>query len=169
MRELVYFAYGSNLLSARLHARVPGCLPLHTACLGGFELCFHKAGMDGSAKCNALRVPYRESVVHGVTWRLPGSEKPLLDAAEGLGRGYREAGVEVRLADGSRLAVFTYLATHIDGRLLPFDWYREHVLAGAREWGLPQAYTDGIAAIPAVADPDSERAAREWALHRRAA
>lgn len=166
MQELSYFAYGSNLFSARLRARVPGCLPLHAARLDGFELCFHKAGMDGSGKCNALPVSHRKSAVHGMVWSFPRQEKPQLDAAEGLGRGYREAGIEVCLANGTRLTAFTYLATHIDGRLRPFDWYLEHVLAGAREWDLPPAYTRGISITPAVPDPDHERAAREWSLHR---
>ena len=50
--------------------------------------------------------------------------------------------------------------------LLPFDWYKEIVLAGARENGLSRDYLDAIEAVPSVVDPDPERAARNRAVLR---
>jgi gamma-glutamylcyclotransferase len=50
------FAYGSNMLSARLRERVPSARPAGTACLPGFSLRWHKVSVDGSGKCNVVEV-----------------------------------------------------------------------------------------------------------------
>ena len=44
----------------------------------------------------------------------------------------------------------------IDTTLRPFDWYKEHVLRGAREHGLPVAYVAGIERIGTVGPPPAE-------------
>jgi hypothetical protein len=58
-----YFAYGSNMETARLRERMPSAKPLGVAKLSGHELRFHKRSKDGSGKCNAfapttMRVPW---------------------------------------------------------------------------------------------------------------
>ena len=56
----------------------------------------------------------------------------------------------------------TYLASdrHIDPACIPFDWYRDLVVAGAIEHGLPPPYVEELAGTPAAPDPDAARAAR---------
>jgi gamma-glutamylcyclotransferase len=49
-----YFAYGSNMCSGRLRARVT-CDFVTTAKLAGYQLRFHKLSRDGSSKCDAFR------------------------------------------------------------------------------------------------------------------
>jgi hypothetical protein len=51
---VVYFAYGSNMSTARLRERMPSCKPLGTATLPGHALRFHKRSTDKSGKCNAF-------------------------------------------------------------------------------------------------------------------
>ena len=45
-------------------------------------------------------------------------------------------------------------------RAFPSTWYRDLVVAGAIEHGLPPRYVEELARVPAAADPDVARAAR---------
>lgn len=160
-----YFAYGSNMSSQRLRARVPSARSVSTACLTGHKLCFHKVGRDGSAKCDAFATGDGKDEVIGVLFTLPAQEKPSLDAAEGLGRGYDLAWVAIRDGEGNAVEAFTYRATSIDRTLQPYHWYKEHVLRGCQEHRLPDRYIATVRAVVSVDDPDSDRAQREQAIH----
>ena len=50
-------------------------------------------------------------------------------------------------------------------RPLGLDWYKEHVLRGARELGLPAQYVAAIERIAADIDADEQRRRRERAIH----
>lgn len=155
-----YFAYGSNMLVRWLRTRAPGAYPLGAAQLRGCELRFHKRGLDGSAKCGI--VPAGADVqVHGVLYAIEPEEKPALDRAESLGVGYRQEPVVVTLEDGPTTA-FTYVArpSARDESLRPYEWYKELVVAGAVEHGLPGHYVARLRAVAAIPDPDRERSAK---------
>lgn len=160
--HLFYFAYGSNLLSARLRERVPSARLEASAALADFRLAFNKRGADGSAKCNL--VPGRESdAVHGVIWRVHPDEKAALDAVEGPAY---YTWWRILPAAGREYPVFTYMArpgmTTDDGK--PYDWYRAYVIAGAREHEFPADYIDALHGVPGMPDPDQERAQRNRAI-----
>jgi hypothetical protein len=156
------FAYGSNMLSARLRQRVPGAQLVGTATLRGHALRWHKVAKDGSGKCDIV-LAEPGSVVHGVLYEIPAYEKQHLDRAQGLGFGYAEKDIlgEYRT---SMITATAYVATHIDDSLLPFTWYRALVIAGAVEHGLPIEYVDGLRAIDAKLDIDAHRHAQHMAL-----
>ncbi len=162
---MFYFAYGSNMSVRRMQRRIPSASALTAATLKGHRLAFHKVGRDGSAKCDVLASPRSDELVHGVLYRMASEHKTDLDQHEGLGRGYAEKQVAVTRTDGTRCDAFLYYATHIDGALKPFRWYREHVLRGACEHGLPAAYIARILATEVVEDPDAERHAVELAIY----
>ncbi len=159
---LLNFAYGSNMLSARLRQRVPGALLIGAAMLHGHALRWHKVAKEGSGKCDIVPAE-PASVVHGVLYEIPAQEKHHLDHAEGLGFGYAEKDILVECKTGMPQAT-AYVATHIDASLLPFTWYRSLVIAGAIEHGLPNAYVDGLRAINAKLDVDAHRHAQHMAL-----
>jgi hypothetical protein len=53
--------------------------------------------------------------------------------------------------------VCTYIAdaSFIDDSLQPYSWYKDFVLAGAEEHGLPAEYVESrIVAVHAIGDPD---------------
>ena len=131
----------------------------------GYALRFHKRGGDGSGKCDAFRTGEPADRLWGALYRL--NERQLADLDRIEGSGYRRATVEVFLGDRA-LEADLYVARPEarEAGLLPFDWYKEIVLAGARENGLSQGYLDAIEAVPSVADPDLERAARNRAVLR---
>ncbi len=69
-RTVLNFAYGSNMLVARIRERAPSARPLGVAELRGHELRWHKAGMDGSAKCDVVASSDPRAVVLGVVYAL---------------------------------------------------------------------------------------------------
>jgi gamma-glutamylcyclotransferase len=157
---LLYFAYGSNLLPARLLARTPSARVVAVGRLPGHRLCWHMASSDGSGKCDV--VAEAAANVHGAVWRLDPADKPALDAAESLGHGYSERRMTVHTPAGP-LEAWTYLALRTDPARRPYRWYRDIVAAGARHHALPADYVAALEAIEAVEDPDPLRDAH----HRR--
>lgn len=162
---LTYLAYGSNMSTARLRARVPSARAIGTVVLREYQLRFHKRGTDGSAKCDAFHTGDPEDHLLGVLFTMDDGDKPSLDRAEGLGAGYDIATVEAETPHGEHVAAFTYIATDLDDSLVPFDWYLNHVLRGALDHGLPRQYCDALRTVPTMTDPDTARAEREQAIH----
>jgi len=152
---VTYFAYGSNLLFARLHARCPSIVNLGTARLHNHRLSFNKPGGDRSGKCGIETVNGDEYVL-GVLYQMVRDEKPTLDHIEGVGHGYRDQEIVVH-TDQGELDCFTYYPTRVDESLLPWDWYKAFVLHGARQNDFPAAYVSMIEAVDSLVDPDAAR------------
>lgn len=155
---MYYFAYGSNMLTARLARRVPIVRPAGPAWLGGHQLHFHLCGSDGSGKCNVLHTGHEHDVVHGVLFELEADRLDGLHAAEGPPYVFLE--LEVGTAAGSRqAAIYRGRSEWLADRLTPFGWYLDFVVAGARQHGLPAAYVERLAKTASAQDPDHRRAA----------
>ena len=163
---IAYFAYGSNMCLSRIRQRIPAAHPIGVAVLSGHVLRWHKKSNDGSGKCDAFATDVPADRVIGVVFEIPEADKALLDRVEGLDAGYDEKAAQVLLADGeSKEAVFYVAASSaIDASQIPYDWYKEHVERGARDFELPEAYRERIAATPSKPDPDTARAAKQRAI-----
>lgn len=161
---MLCFCYGSNMSRRRLQARVPSARFVAVAELPCHQLRFHKAAMDGSAKCDAYQTGITDDRVIGVVYEIADDEKPDLDKHEALGRGYNEKQVEVTTRTGS-LQAWMYYATRIKDSMKPFHWYKQHVLVGARENGLPADYIAKIEAVESIDDPRGKRHKREMAIY----
>jgi len=105
-------------------------------------------------------------VLWGVLFEFDAAEKPLLNEAEALGRGYDELIVEVESETGKKESAPMYIAakSHIDDTLKPYSWYKRFVMEGATQHRLPQAYIDFLQSFPAVEDPDRARDRRNRAI-----
>jgi gamma-glutamylcyclotransferase (GGCT)/AIG2-like uncharacterized protein YtfP len=141
---LLNFAYGTNMLSARLRQRVPGARLIGAASLRGHALRWHKVATDGSGKCDIMATE-PDSVVHGVLYVIPPHEKMHLDRAEGLGYGYEEMDVQVECRT-QMLKATAYVATRVDESILPI------------------AYVNELRSIDAKLDADAQRHAHHMAL-----
>lgn len=159
MPRLRYAAYGSNLHPIRLAERVPSSRLRGGAILQGYELRFHKRGVDGSGKCNIVEGTGRVLVA---VFDLDAAEKPLLDAAESLGVGYLETQLDV--PGHGRCFTYTATATHIDDTLLPYTWYKSLVLLGCQFNGFAADYLGRVESVPERQDPDRERHLRNMRL-----
>lgn len=164
---LLYFAYGSNMSTQRLQARMPSARPIGKALLTRHRLKFHKTGQDGSGKCDIEATNQPDDVIHGVIYEISVHELPALDRAEGLGYGYEKKDIEITDERGGLVKAFTYYATSIDESLIPFDWYKNHVLVGAQEHGLPQDYiSEYIEDLAVKEDQDTERTQKEYSIYK---
>jgi len=160
MHTINYLAYGSNLLPARLAARVRIVAERGVVAIPDHALSFTKRGRDGSGKCTL--VPCGGALAWCAVYAIAADDKPALDAIEGVGKGYA-----VHWRDcPPHGSCFLYLATAdaLVPDLPPYTWYQALVLAGARHHSLPADYLAAIAAVPAIADSDSARAAQHAAL-----
>ena len=161
---MLYFSYGSNMSTRRIGRRVPSPRPVAVARLSGHELCFHKVGKDGSAKCDAPEAS-ANSLVHGALYRISAHHIRELARIEGVGTGYEESRVTIETGSGQASAfLFQAQPEFIDSALLPFDWYKALVIEGTRFHRFPAEYVGEIEAVPSIADPDTGRAVRNWAL-----
>ncbi len=160
-----YFAFGSNLSSPRLLQRIPRASVRCIASLQGHRLHWHKNGRDRSGKCDMHPSGHPGDQVYGVIYRMSHADQLELDAYEGEGRGYQRRQIHVTASHGELMPVFTYFATDVNHRLQPFHWYKEHVLRGAVEHGLPRHYVAHIRSVESKPDHDSERHLRELSIY----
>lgn len=154
---MLYAAYGSNLHPQRLLQRIATARLVTTAYLAEWSLRFHKRGDDGSGKCSIVA---GSSGVHLAIYELSIADKALLDAIEGVGRGYKNA--QLQIPSVGRCHSYLADERYVDDAAIPYDWYRALVHAGARCHDFPAAYLAAIEDHPAHEDPDKHRRARSW-------
>jgi cation transport regulator ChaC len=165
MTEHYYFAYGSNLSSPRLFARISSAQALTTARLHRHSLAFHMPSQDGSAKCDAHFTGQAEDTIWGVVYQIDPLERPILDHYEGLGDCYGTKAVKLITAENQTLQAFTYYALRTGANQPPYCWYRDHVLFGAREHGLPSNYVAELEGIGFMKDVNAERRTSELSIY----
>lgn len=143
-----YFAYGSNMLSERMQARIPAATVVGVARLPGWQLVWDKISQDGSGKANLRQAAGQE--VWGVVYRIPAADIERLDRIEG---GYQRIPVDVEIDGKDKRTVFTYCSDQRNSHLLPFNWYKALVIKGAEEHSLPADYINQLKQAPAQSDP----------------
>lgn len=142
-----YFAFGSNMFSNRMLQRVPSAKIIGIARLDDHCLAFRKRGVDGTGKADIE--PAEGESVWGILYSMNKDERAKLDRYEG---GYDRVSVTVATASGP-VKAFTYQAKEQSFLLaLPSEWYRDIILAGALEHGLPGPYAALLAKVPAQGD-----------------
>ena len=130
-----YAAYGSNLHPVRLTKRLASAKLVGTAHLAQWSLRFHKKSKDQSGKCSIIPDP---DGVHFAIFDISEEDKLILDEIEGLGQGY--SAISLDIPGFGPCASYIAEQTYIDDSLLPYDWYKELVLAGARFHGIPDQF-----------------------------
>jgi hypothetical protein len=133
--------------SLRLRERIPSARSLGAARLAGWRLAPNKRGRDGSGKANITRDDGGE--VWGALYRLDPDHWEILDRFE---RGYRRISLDVANA-GEVVRASSYRSTVLSADAVAFDWYRQLMLDGAREHGLPEHWIAALRTLPVRADP----------------
>jgi len=162
---IAYFAYGSNMASHRLLRRLPGARHVEVGILTGHQLHFRKNDSGLSGKCDIESTDDHRDEVIGVVYEISIDDKQTLDQIEGLGTGYDEKIVQVTTLSGNILSSVTYFAIDIDHDLIPYHWYKQHVLRGAIEHGLPTDYIRKIESFESQEDADERRSHRELSIY----
>jgi len=166
MEKFKYFAYGSNMLAERLQERCPSATAISVAIATGWSLDFSKKSKDDSGKATIFST--KSGRVYGVVFEIAKSEMGALDKAEGCGFGYeRNDAFTVSIIDSTdTIDAVTYIASsgHRDDKLVPYDWYKGLVIAGANENRLPAEYISCLNNFPANPDQKEDRKSRLEAL-----
>jgi len=162
---LKYFAFGSNLASARLLQRIPAATVQSVATLSEHQLCWRKNDRGQSGKCDIDFTGDPDHLVYGVVYHMTVDEKIELDVYETAGFGYDHKTIEVTTLEGISIDAFTYFALDIDHNQQPFHWYKEHVLRGALEHDFPPDYVEQIRATLSIDDHDTQRHQQELAIY----
>ncbi|MEQ1717238.1 MAG: gamma-glutamylcyclotransferase family protein [Hyphomicrobium sp.] len=165
MGTIRYFAYGSNMLTQRLQKRCKSARAIGPAWVNGYSLVFHKRSKDGSGKATLIKADDTTARAYGVIFSIDASEMADLDRAEGAGYACIKD-FTVFTTPASPVEVITYFAPpeSIDSALVPYDWYRNLAVAGARQNSLPDDYVKGLEAIATEPDPDPDRPERRAAI-----
>ncbi|MEM7209454.1 MAG: gamma-glutamylcyclotransferase family protein [Pseudomonadota bacterium] len=160
-QTLFYFGYGSNLFVPRIVDRIASAKTVGTAAVSGYRLKFNKQGHDGSAKANMCFTGNSIDVIRGAIYEMDASQKPVLDAIEGIetDRGYTPRELNITTDNGDSISVFVYIADQWmrDSSLKPYTWYRDLCLFGARSHGFPKEYCESVVNVAATQDLDNER------------
>jgi hypothetical protein len=161
----VYFAYGSNILPARLSSRCPSARFSGVAKAIGWSLAFTKPSLDGSGKATLLPADASSSVI-GALFEIALGERRVLDRAEGDRYQRNDRFPIVRCADNEVLVGTTYIARPEVCRpeLRPYDWYADLILAGARQLGFPKRYLAELQGVESIPDPEPNRPTRLHAI-----
>lgn len=163
---MLIFTYGSNMNIKRLQERVASARKFTNAYLNGYALVCNKVSKDGSAKANVTLSDNDENVVWGVLFVIDQNEKSLLDKAEGLGSGYDEKILTFYDTAGNEHLAQIYIADEkqTNSSLKPYDWYREYILSGAKQNGLPDSYIELLENLKFIVDTNTTRRNKNLAV-----
>ena len=140
----LYFAYGSNMPTKRLRSRIASAKPLGIGQIHGKRMVCNKKGKDGSGKANLTDSP--GGTTWGVLYEVTASDLKELDRIE---VGYDRVPVEVWTSEGDAMKAETYISTVLTDDPVTHDWYKELMLSGAKEHGLPKGYINYLEQLPA--------------------
>ena len=144
MAEMLYFAYGSNLLWSQMQARCPGARVHSVVRLEGYELCFPMISFTRSGMGVASIRPNEDAYVEGVIYAVTEDDFRRLDHYESEGTKYRRDTITIpELGE-----VWTYLPRLDAGHHYPpSEEYLNAVIQGAIEHGLSAEYIQTLYAI----------------------
>ena len=147
---MLYFAYGSNMLSTRLRGRIQSARLYACGFLRGKTVSFNKRSTeDGSGKANLVDSP--DAVTWGVIYDIDDDDMPTLDRIEG---GYDRCLVQICRPGGDVVEAVAYVSNNLTDDPTAFDWYKQYLLSGAREHNLPQDYIAELEQLPSKPDPN---------------
>ena len=142
MKTTLYFAYGSNLDTARMRRRCPRARPVRRASLHGYRLAFggHSQTWGGAV---ATLVLDQDGRVDGLLYELPESDLLVLDRYEGHPFAYRRRLLPVTDETGRRRRAHAYVLP-VDGEASPAPEYlgvirRAYIRLGFDNQGLARA------------------------------
>ena len=136
--KVIYFAYGANLNLDGMNMRCPGNKPLCRAVLNDYRFMF-----KGVANIEAVV----DHNVHGALYEISKEHLQSLDRFEGYPRLYIRKTVPVITEDNRELQVVVYQMTDRNQYSSPSSGYLNIILAGCRQWQLPEQYIQYIISL----------------------
>ncbi|CAH1112814.1 unnamed protein product [Psylliodes chrysocephalus] len=155
--KTMYFAFGSNLLTSRMHVMNPTAVRAGIGKLQDYQLDFvsYSKVWQGFA---ATVVPKEGSHVWGALWEIPTENIPELDKQEGVQANiYYPITVDVQMPDGKTIQARCYRQVgevlevnlqNLPDQRKPTPAYLNTMIEGAVESGLPTDYIEYMKKIP---------------------
>lgn len=146
--KFLYFGFGSNLLTERIHINNPSAKKVTIARLDGYKLSFGNFSRGWGGASATIKHP-EGCHVWGVVWEIDLKHLPCLDQQEGVPHVYqRLENMEVITPESEKLSVLTYhLVKGLDMDPVPSAIYHNVILKGALEHNLPEEYFNFLQAI----------------------
>ncbi|KAL1130381.1 hypothetical protein AAG570_013319 [Ranatra chinensis] len=151
--SFLYFAYGSNLSSKRIHINNPTATRKCIGMLKGFRLDFNNWSKRWGGHCATI-VPDLNEDVWGAVWEINSCNMPDLDRQEGVERNiYKVLDVTVKTDTNEELLCRSYQLCSLPDNRIPFEQrlpskiYLGTILQGANECGLPEHYIKKLMSI----------------------
>jgi len=141
---VLYFAYGSNMSTERMSSRASSAKTVGRARIPDKRLVYNKRSKDGSGRANLVDSPGDE--VWGVLYEVETDQLVALDRTEG---GYERQEVSVITEQGQTIQAVVYISDQLTDTPIPYDWYKQLIVSGAREHQLPEHYIELLEALPA--------------------
>ncbi|KAG0717928.1 Gamma-glutamylcyclotransferase [Chionoecetes opilio] len=137
----LYFAYGSNLLTERIHINNPSAKMISVGKLKDYRLDFnHFSQRWKGAAATIVEDP--DSSVYGVLWEIGNEDMANLDRQEGVHKKiYKVMDVEVETEKDECVGARSYQVIRpLEGDRRPSYVYMDVIIRGAKENGLPKDY-----------------------------
>lgn len=148
----LYFGYGSSLDGERLRATCPDARFVSVARLADHRLAFSIESRNTWHGGVADARPAAGEEIWGALWLIDAAGSRALDEHEGLFRvppAYRRITVEVTTPAGDVVRCRSYAVVDPDpAGFPPSPAFKQTLLRGARQIGLPEAYIARLEAIP---------------------
>ena len=160
---MLYFAFGSNMLSSRLQRRCPSARVVARALAPGYRVAFEKLSEDTSGKATLVACDGPDSAA-GVVYELSSGDVDELDAFEGPGYRRVDAFPVTCLDTGQVFHACTYVARKNVSGLRPYDWYLTMIVAGLAEHEIDTRFERQLRMTAYETDPRRSRRTRQNAL-----
>ena len=146
--KFLYFGFGSNLFTERIHINNPSAVKVSIARLDNYQLSFGNFSR-GWGGASATIKPKSGAHVWGVVWEIDLKHLPSLDKQEGVPYVYqRLENMVVTTPESKKLSVLTYhLVKGLDMDPIPSAVYHGVILKGAMEHNLPDEYIEFLRGI----------------------
>ncbi|XP_054427296.1 gamma-glutamylcyclotransferase [Pteronotus mesoamericanus] len=142
----LYFAYGSNLLTERIHLQNPSAVFFCVARLQDFKLDFGNfQGKTSKIWHGGIATIFQSpgDEVWGVVWKMNKSNMSSLDKQE---EAYDPIEINVYTQEGKEITCRSYQMRNYESAL-PSPQYKKVICMGAKENGLPLEYQKKLNAI----------------------
>ena len=152
------------MLTERLQARCPSAKFAGVAYICGYELRFSKRSIDGSGKATIVESKGSSEKLYGALFEIDSNDLSALDKAEGKGYTRENSFCVFDVNNDQKIMTTTYISEKEEAGLLPYDWYKILIVAGARKANLPTDYISRLDQVESQADPKENRSSRIEAL-----
>jgi len=152
--KFLYFAFGSNMCTKRIHINNPSAVFKHVAVVEGYKLFFGYSDSNRWRGEVATIVEETGANVHGIIWELDKDHQVTLDKQEGVPTVYQRIEVQARPLGRSssnknseKLTCVSYQLLPenlVNAKNLPSKVYKNVLLTGAKEHSMPDFYIEKL-------------------------